>query len=59
MHGHFTVNGRKTKHPSFAVRSGDVISVREESRKRDYFKDFGEILATHTAPRGSRWTTPS
>ena len=50
MHGHFTVNGRKTNIPSYAVRAGDVISVREESRKRDYFKDFGEILSTHTAP---------
>jgi small subunit ribosomal protein S4 len=50
MHGHFTVNGRKTNIPSFSVRAGDVISVREESRKRDYFKDFGEILATHSAP---------
>lgn len=51
MHGHFTVNGRKTNIPSFAVRAGDVISVREESRKRDYFKDFGEILAMHNAPQ--------
>jgi small subunit ribosomal protein S4 len=50
MHGHFTVNGRKTNIPSFAVRAGDVISVREESRRRDYFKDYGEILATHTSP---------
>lgn len=50
MHGHFTVNGRKTNIPSFAVRAGDAISVREESRRRDYFKDFGEILATHNAP---------
>ena len=50
MHGHFTVNGRKTNIPSFSVRAGDVISVREESRKREYFKDFGEILATHSAP---------
>ncbi|HEV2128607.1 MAG TPA: 30S ribosomal protein S4 [Thermomicrobiales bacterium] len=50
MHGHFTVNGRKTNIPSFAVRPGDVVAVREESRKRDYFKDFGEILATHNPP---------
>jgi small subunit ribosomal protein S4 len=50
MHGHFTVNGRKPNIPSFAVRPNDVVAVREESRKRDYFKDFGEILATHQAP---------
>lgn len=50
MHGHFTVNGRKTNVPSFMVRQNDVIAVREESRKRDYFKDFSEILGTHQAP---------
>src|SRR5574338_889027 len=32
-HGHFTVNGRKVNIPSFQVRAGDVISVREKSRK--------------------------
>lgn len=50
MHGHFTVNGRKTNIPSFAVRPDHVIAVREQSRKRDYFKDFSEVLATHNPP---------
>lgn len=49
-HGHFTVNGRKTNIPSFMVRASDVVSVRPESRKRDYFKDFNEVLNTKTAP---------
>jgi small subunit ribosomal protein S4 len=40
-HGHFVVNGRKTNIPSFLVRPADEISVRVESRKREYFKDFG------------------
>jgi len=31
-HGHFQVNGRKVSIPSFQVRAGDVISVRDESR---------------------------
>ncbi len=31
-HGHFEVNGRKTDIPSFLVREGDVIAVREKSR---------------------------
>ncbi|WP_026369831.1 30S ribosomal protein S4 [Kallotenue papyrolyticum] len=39
-HGHFTVNGRKTNIPSFIVKAGDEISVREGSRKRTYFKDL-------------------
>jgi small subunit ribosomal protein S4 len=31
-HGHFSVNGRKTNIPSFQVRPGDVIEVRERSK---------------------------
>ena len=32
-HGHFTVNGRKVNIPSFSVKPGDVVAVRESSRK--------------------------
>jgi len=31
-HGHFTVNGRKVNIPSFQVRPGSVIELREKSR---------------------------
>ncbi len=32
-HGHFEVNGRKVDIPSYLVRPGDVVAVRERSRK--------------------------
>src|SRR6187549_3669957 len=32
-HGHLTVNGRKVDIPSFSVKPGDVVSVRQTSRK--------------------------
>jgi small subunit ribosomal protein S4 len=32
-HGHFRVNGRKVNIPSYLVRTGDVIEVKEGSRK--------------------------
>ena len=32
-HGHFTVNGRKVNIPSYSVKPGDVVAVRESSRK--------------------------
>jgi small subunit ribosomal protein S4 len=32
-HGHFRVNGRKVDIPSFSVRAGDQITVRDRSRK--------------------------
>lgn len=38
-HGHFNVNGRRVDIPSFLVRPGDVICVREKSRARPLFKD--------------------
>jgi small subunit ribosomal protein S4 len=32
-HGHFLVNGKKVDIPSFSVKAGDVVSVRESSVK--------------------------
>ncbi|CAA9541030.1 MAG: SSU ribosomal protein S4p (S9e) @ SSU ribosomal protein S4p (S9e), zinc-dependent [uncultured Thermomicrobiales bacterium] len=49
-HGHFRVNGRKTNIPSFMVKANDAVDVRPESRRREYFKDFGDILGTKTSP---------
>lgn len=39
-HGHFTVNGRKVNIPSYLVKVGDVIEVREKSRQSVKFKRF-------------------
>src|SRR3989441_11618968 len=32
-HGHFTVNGKKVDIPSFSVKPGDLVGVRQSSRK--------------------------
>ena len=32
-HGHFRVNGRKVNIPSFQVKTGDVVAVKEKSQK--------------------------
>ncbi|PLX40797.1 MAG: 30S ribosomal protein S4 [Deltaproteobacteria bacterium] len=32
-HGHFTVNGRRVDIPSYSTRQGDIIAVREKSKK--------------------------
>jgi small subunit ribosomal protein S4 len=39
-HGHVTVDGRRTNIPSFTVRIGHVVAVREQSRKRTYFRNL-------------------
>jgi len=43
-HGHFSVNGRRLKSPSYLVKPGDIISVREASRKRTYFKNRAQEM---------------
>ena len=32
-HGHFSVNGKRVNIPSYLVRTGDVVDVRERSKK--------------------------
>jgi small subunit ribosomal protein S4 len=49
-HGHFSVNGRRTDVPSMLVSEGDVISVRDGSRKRTYFKDLSIVAEGKNVP---------
>lgn len=38
-HGHFNVNGRKVNIPSYLVKEGDIISVKESSKKNKIFQN--------------------
>ncbi|KIZ17469.1 30S ribosomal protein S4 [Streptomyces natalensis] len=38
VHGHIAVNDRKVDKPSFRVRPGDVVQVRERSREKHPFQ---------------------
>jgi len=49
-HGHFTVNGVPTDVPSYALKPGDRVEVRESRRGREAFKVIRETLRAHTAP---------
>ena len=49
-HGHFAVNGRKTDIPSFQVSLNDLISVREGSRTKTYFRERAQILGSASPP---------
>ncbi|MCL4465658.1 MAG: 30S ribosomal protein S4 [Chloroflexi bacterium] len=49
-HGHFAVNGRKTNVPSFEVKVGDIIAVREPSKKLEYFAVMGKELGRKNQP---------
>jgi len=49
-HGHFNVNGRRTDVPSMLVKPGDMLEVREGSRKRTYFKELGDLAEAKSPP---------
>lgn len=49
-HGHIAVNGKRLDIPSALVKAGDVISVMEGSRSKEYFKGMAETLADKTVP---------
>ena len=45
-HGHFKVNGRKVNIPSYEVKAGDVITVKEKSTNSPKFKEVKEMTIT-------------
>lgn len=47
-HGHILINGTKNTVASTVVREGDVISVREGSKKTKTFHDYAERAQNHT-----------
>ena len=50
-HGHFTVNGHKVDIPSYLVKAGDVIAVREKSRSSVKFAQIMESNAKWMVPK--------
>lgn len=42
-HAHFTVNGKKVDIPSFEVKAGDVIKVKEKSANSPKFKEIKDM----------------
>jgi small subunit ribosomal protein S4 len=49
-HGHFAVNGTATNVPSYSMKPGDRVEVRESRRSREAFKTVKETLRSHQAP---------
>jgi small subunit ribosomal protein S4 len=45
-HGHIIVNGRKVTIPSFSLKVGDILAVREGSKKSNYFIKLLEKFET-------------
>ncbi|MEW6622270.1 MAG: 30S ribosomal protein S4 [Bacillota bacterium] len=50
LHGHFTVNGQKVNIPSFLVKVGDEIAVKDKSKNSEKFKEIAEAAMHKTPP---------
>lgn len=50
LHSHFTVNGKKVNIPSYLVRVGEVIELREKSRKNAKVGESLEAVARRGIP---------
>lgn len=49
-HGHFIVNDKRVTIPSYEVKSGDIIKIREGSKNKKIFDNMAEKLKDYTAP---------
>ena len=52
-HGHILVNGRKVDIPSYMVKAGDVITIRQQSAQLEMFK----VLREGTSVVTPKWLT--
>jgi small subunit ribosomal protein S4 len=51
LHGHFTVDGRKVNIPSFIVKPGMLLTLKESSRSLDKFKSVIEANSFRQPPK--------
>ncbi len=49
-HNHFTINGKKVNIPSYLIKAGDVIQVREGSKQIARIQDAMETVARRGVP---------
>ncbi len=50
VHSHYTVNGKKVNIPSYRVKVGDVIALREKDRTSEKFKSTVEDTKDRVVP---------
>lgn len=50
VHGHYKVNGKKTDIPSYLLKAGDVISIKEKSADTESFKTILEANGSRPVP---------
>jgi small subunit ribosomal protein S4 len=49
-HAYFLINGKPVNIPSFQVKKGDVIAIKESKKKKDVFKNVKETIKGMETP---------
>jgi small subunit ribosomal protein S4 len=49
-HGHFIVNDKKATIPSYELKSGDIIKIREGSKAKKIFANLAEKIKDYNPP---------
>ena len=49
-HGHFIVNDKKVTIPSYELRSGDIVKIRQESKGKKIFSNITEKMKDYNPP---------
>ncbi|MBE7029988.1 MAG: 30S ribosomal protein S4 [Ruminococcaceae bacterium] len=50
-HGHILVNGKRLDIPSYRVKVGDVISLKEKTQNSDRMKEIVEVNSSRQVPK--------
>ncbi|OGI67484.1 30S ribosomal protein S4 [Candidatus Nomurabacteria bacterium RIFCSPHIGHO2_01_FULL_41_91] len=49
-HGHFIVNNHRVTIPSFEIKTGDIVKIREGSKSKKIFENLTDRLKDYSAP---------
>jgi len=49
-HGHFVVNSHRVTIPSYELKQGDVVKIREGSKGKKIFENLGDKLKDYNSP---------
>ncbi len=50
-HGHVMINGKRVSIPSYQIKKGNVISLKEQALKSGFFKGIDDKIRSYEAPR--------
>ena len=51
VHGHFTVGGKKVDIPSYLVKPGEMVAIKDKSRSSEKFKAVLESNSARPVPK--------